>query len=521
MGHSGGLEELLKDLSTRFSGVHFEEVDSEIDRALQRLVEFLRTDRASFVELLEGDGSLTLTHSWARPGVDPAPLLLPMSSQLPWYGERLRRGEPIRFDRLPDELPEEAKAERELVMELPLRSHVAVPLSVGGRWTCALLTATAESYRTWTDRDVTHVRIVGQILANAIHRRKLERELRGHMAELRRVQRRLDAENAYLRAEIGSDAGFEDIVGKSRALAEARGQAAQVAPTRAAVLLLGETGTGKGLFARAIHARSPRRDKPLIVANCAALPGSLIESELFGHEKGAFTGATSARPGRFELADGGTLFLDEVGEIPPEVQLKLLRVLESGEFERLGAVRTRKVDVRIVAATNRPLEEDVAEERFRRDLYYRLSVFPIVLPPLRERREDIPLLVWEMIGRRQYDLGRRIERVPEAAMQRLVGYSWPGNIRELGNVIDRALILSRGPELDLDSFRPAAPSSEASSQRLEDVERAHVLDVLETCGWKITGSGNAAELLGIHPSTLRSRLRKLGLSRPTSPAPPL
>ena len=217
------------------------------------------------------------------------------------------------------------------------------------------------------------------------------------------------------------------------------------------MLLLGETGTGKELVASAIHARSPRRDARSIKVNCAALPPSLIESELFGHEKGAFTGATSQRSGRFELADGGTLFLDEIGELPLEIQAKLLRVLESGEFERVGAVRTRKVDVRIIAATNRDLEQEMNAGRFRRDLFYRLSAFPIRLPALRERREDIPILVWELIHRRQSQLGRRIERVPERAMQQLVRYAWPGNVRELGNVIERALILSPGPVLRLDA----------------------------------------------------------------------
>ena len=253
--------------------------------------------------------------------------------------------------------------------------------------------------------------------------------------------------------------------------------------------------------------------------NCAALPQSLVESELFGHEKGAFTGATSAKLGRFELADGGTLFLDEIGEIPPEVQAKLLRVLQAGEFERVGGTRTRKVDVRIVAATNRDLERAIAEGRFREDLYYRLSVFPIRLPPLRERREDIPLLVQDLIQRRQDELGRRIERDSRrAAMKALMSYAWPGNVRELGNVIERALILSRGPELCLDAFVASQGARALPSQRLDEVERAHFLAVLERCRWRITGPGNAAEVLGMRPSTLRSRLKKLGVVRPDGDA---
>jgi transcriptional regulator with GAF, ATPase, and Fis domain len=285
------------------------------------------------------------------------------------------------------------------------------------------------------------------------------------------------------------------------------------------VLLLGETGTGKELLARAIHTRSKRSERPLVKVNCAAIPSSLVESELFGHEKGAFTGATSSKPGRFEVADGGTLFLDEVGELPLEIQAKLLRVLQDGEFERLGSNTTRTVDVRIIAATNRNLERGRAEGTFREDLFYRLSTFPIRVPPLRERREDIPLLVWDWIQRRRGELDRHIERVPERAMEALIRYPWPGNVRELGNVIERAMILSLGPVLQLDGvFDPAAMPAADAAERIDQVERAHFEQVLERCGWRINGNGNAAEILGMHPNTLRSRLKKLGIARPPAAA---
>jgi len=252
--------------------------------------------------------------------------------------------------------------------------------------------------------------------------------------------------------------------------------------------------------------------------NCAALPPSLIESELFGHEKGAFTGATAARSGRFQLADGGTLFLDEIGELPLELQPKLLRVLQAGEFERVGGTRTHKVDARIVAATNRDLPRAIAEGRFREDLYYRLAVFPILAPALRERREDIPLLVWSIIERRQLDLGRHIERVPKRVMDALVSYGWPGNVRELENVIERALILSTGPTLHVEE--PLAAATRPVADRLETVERQHILRVLDRCGWRIHGRDNAAALLGLHPSTLRSRMQKLSIRRPARPHQP-
>jgi transcriptional regulator with GAF, ATPase, and Fis domain len=359
---------------------------------------------------------------------------------------------------------------------------------------------------------------VGQILASAIHRQRAEAELRAQLAEIRQLQARLEAENVYLREEAEPAHGFTDIVGRSPALQAVLAQVTQVAPTPTTVLLLGETGTGKELLAHAIHDRSPRRDRALVKVNCAALPPTLIESELFGHEKGAFTGAMSARPGRFELADGGTLFLDEIAELPLDLQPKLLRVLQEGEFERVGGARTHKVDVRVVVATNRDLARAVREGRFRDDLYYRVAAFPVHVPALRERREDIPLLVWSIIERRQAALDRRIDTVPKRVMDALMHYDWPGNVRELQNVIERALIVSPGPALQI-AEPPGAPTR-STPDRLDEVEREHILRVLERCGWRINGEGNAAAVLGLEPSTLRSRMQKLGIRRPARPQAP-
>jgi len=505
--------DLVLDLLERFSAVARQHVDAGVDHALEELVKNLGTDRSSLLEINPETGTGRLTHSRARPGVAAATLRNDLV--FPWYYTRLQKGETLRFDRLPDELPKDALPERAWAATRPILSHVAVPLAVGGRWVFALATSTLTSCRAWTDDDVARIRIVGQILANAIHRRKLEAELFESLAEVRRLQQGLQAENQYLREAVDDISGFEEIAGKSPALQNALELAARVAPTSTAVLLLGETGTGKELLARAIHARSKRVDCPMIKINCAALPPSLIESELFGHEKGAFTGASTAKVGRFELADRGTLFLDEVGELASESQAKLLRILESGEFERVGGTRTRKVDVRIVAATNRDLNQAMTEGCFREDLYYRLASFPIRLPPLRDRREDIPLLVWELIQRRQGELGCRIERVPETTMQALMRYSWPGNIRELGNVIERALILSSGTMLRLDAAFSGQLERAQSGDSLEEVERAHLLHILERCHWRIAGAGHAAEILRMRPSTLRSRLRRLGIVRPS------
>jgi transcriptional regulator with GAF, ATPase, and Fis domain len=313
---------------------------------------------------------------------------------------------------------------------------------------------------------------------------------------------------------------FENIIGTSPALRFAIARVQEVAPTDASVMLLGETGTGKELFARAVHSRSTRRGKPFVSVNCAALPSTLIETELFGHVRGAFTGAVAMRQGRFELADGGTLFLDEIGDLPADVQAKLLRVLQEGQFERVGASQSRKVDVRIVAATHRDLEAAMKEGRFRADLYYRLNVFPVSLPPLRERMEDLPRLVWYFVNRRQRALNRKFTNIPESVFAALRERSWPGNIRELANVIERAMIHSTGNTLVLDEApvpQRAAPLRDAGT--LEEMERQFVEEALRRCRWRINGRGNAAEILGLHPNTLRNRMKKFGIQRPKTPVP--
>jgi transcriptional regulator with GAF, ATPase, and Fis domain len=327
---------------------------------------------------------------------------------------------------------------------------------------------------------------------------------------------RLEAENLALRTEIEHEHGFEEIVGRSAALQRTLTLIAQVAPTDATVLVTGETGTGKELVARAIHARSPRAQQPLVTLNCATLPPGLVESELFGHEQGAFTGAVARKIGRFEVADRGTMFLDEIGDLPPDLQVKLLRVLQNGEFQRVGSTVTRKVDVRVIAATNHDLDRAVAEHHFRSDLFYRLSVFPIAVPPLRDRREDIPLLVWFFVHKRQAALQRSFTQVSTRLMRAFEQYPWPGNVRELEHVVERAMILSHGHTLRLDDFGPRHDRPGASSSALDDVERTHIRQVLETCGWRINGKRNAAARLKLHPSTLRFRMKKLGIARPAA-----
>ena len=341
---------------------------------------------------------------------------------------------------------------------------------------------------------------------------------------MEREKARLEQQNLYLREEIKQTHNFDEIVGRSPRLLEVLENVRRVAPTDATVLITGETGTGKELFARAIHSASGRESKPLIKVNCAALPAGLVESELFGHERGAFSGAIARRIGRFELAHGGTIFLDEIGELSLDVQTKLLRVLQEHEFDRVGGQKPIKVEVRVIAATNRNLEKCVGDGTLRQDLFYRLNVFPIRLPPLRERREDIPLLVRFLMTRFRARLGKRIERVDDASMQRLLGYAWPGNIRELENVLERAAILCTASTLQVDAEMLPAPTPPqkhepaAHDQSLEAVERSHLLSILARSNWVIEGDAGAARILDVHPNTLRSRLKKLGITRPAHEA---
>jgi len=398
-----------------------------------------------------------------------------------------------------------------------IRSLLTAPLVLAGQ-SLGTITLGSQTPGQFTPADESFLGDVsGQIALAFSNMRAFE--------EIARLKARLQAENQYLREEIRGEHDFADIVGQSAPLLALLREVDQVAPTGATVLISGETGTGKELIARAVHDRSRRKDRPLVKVNCGAISAGLVESELFGHVKGAFTGALTARDGRFKLADGGTIFLDEVSELPPEAQVKLLRVLQEQEFEPVGSSRTLKVDVRVIAATNRTLAALVAEGRFRSDLYYRLNVVPLGVPPLRQRGGDIELLVKFFVQKVARKLGRPAVRVPADALERLVSYAWPGNVRELQNVIERAVVLSAGDVLALaPDFAPVvtAPPSHAGASapegggRLEDVERRHIESVLIKRNWLIEGDRGAAKDLNLHPNTLRGRMRKLGLKRPVS-----
>ncbi len=369
-------------------------------------------------------------------------------------------------------------------------------------------------------RDITQRKLIEEALQkahNELERRVEERtiELQTALSEIKTLKDQLEAENIYFRQEITMKHQFEHILGRSDGLKYVLYRAEQVAPANTTVLILGETGTGKELVAAAIHHMSPRKDRPLITVNCAALPANLMESELFGREKGAFTGADTRQVGRFELANGSTLCLDEIGELSLEMQAKLLRVIQHNEFERLGSSHTIKVDVRIIATTNRNLEEEIRKGRFRQDLYYRLNVFPITVPPLRQRAEDIPLLVQAFIGRYSRKLGKQITSIQKETLKALQDYPWPGNVRELENIIERAVILCPGPALQLaDELEISSLPFSSTVKTLEEMERNQILKTLSETRWRIEGKDGAAAILGLHPSTLRARMHKLGIVRP-------
>jgi PAS domain S-box-containing protein len=345
------------------------------------------------------------------------------------------------------------------------------------------------------------------------HRKQAEIELRSAYQKIKQLKNQLEAESAYLQEEIKLEHNFENIIGQSEALKFVLHRVEQVAATNSPVLIMGETGTGKELVARALHKLSPQGNRALVKVNCAALPGELIESELFGREKGAFTGATTTQLGRFELAKGSTLFLDEIGELPLQLQGKLLRVLESGEFERLGKSRTLHSDARIIAATNRVLEEEISKGRFREDLWYRLKVFPITVPPLRDRPEDIPLLVNWFVGQFARKMGKRVLEIPKRTMQMLQNYPWPGNVRELEHVVEGALITARGKKLTFE-LPKIADTAINDLKSFEEMERDYILQVLKARNWKIGGNNSAASTLGMHVNTLRGRMKKLNINKP-------
>jgi formate hydrogenlyase transcriptional activator len=492
-------EHLLSDLSSRFVNLPPDRVDYEIEAALKQILEFFRIDRCGLLQILRSRNSFQITHSASSDNVPTLPAGAEQPRSLyPWAYKILAEKREVMSVSSLDDLPAEAEVDRQTCLERSIRSYVNIPILIGKSVNHIVHVSSVKSGRVWPEELFPRLRLLGEIFVNALAMKKLRQQL--------------EIENVSLREEVQNLSEHTEIVGQSPAMKSLMAQIRQVAGTDATVLLQGETGTGKELVARAIHKMSGRRHRPMVTVNCVSLPPGLIDSELFGREKGAYTGALSRMIGRFEIADGSTIFLDEIGEIPIESQSKLLRVLQEGTFERLGSTKIFHTNVRIIVASNRNLEQAVKEGKFRSDLFYRLNVFPIVVPPLRERPEDIPPLVWTIVDEFQKKMGKRIESIPSNDLEALKAYSWPGNVRELRNVIERAIINSNSPKLHI-PINSISRADSPDKNDLREIERCHILSVLEKTNWRIMGKGGAAEILGLKRTTLQGKMKKLGITR--------
>jgi formate hydrogenlyase transcriptional activator len=509
-------EAIVTEISAKFVNLPAEALDDAITDALRQIVDALDLDRA--VVWLREDDDFYPAQRWAREGVPLTAERLSVRRLFPWSWTQIMAGKVATYSRVSD-IPDEAT--RASVIRFGAIAGATVGFSIGGAVAGCVAFATTRQERQWPEAEMSRLQLLSRVFAGAIARQRSDKALAAALSQVQRLSERLKDENAYLRSEVEQVRGGSPIVGQSAPILQALDLVAQVAPTDSSVLLLGETGTGKELFATQVHELSSRRHRLMVRVNCAAIPATLLESELFGREKGAYTGALTRQTGRFELADKSTIFLDEIGDLPIEVQVKLLRVLEDRQVERLGSSRATHVDVRIVAATHRNLEEMVAAGTFREDLYYRLNVFPVRIPPLRERPADIPLLVWRFMDEFSKRFGKTLTGIDKDCMTELQRHPWPGNVRELRNVVERAMIVARpGGRLVIPVVPTAFAAAQPKSSKLIDVETAHLRSILESCAWRIRGAGGAAERLGLKPSTLETRLAKLGLRRPTRPDAP-
>ncbi len=635
---NAGFVSLLGELSANLVNVPLESTDAVIESSMKKLVEFFEADRCHLGELSDDQSKITIPYFYSRTDINIPQITNVGEDYLSFVFESIKKDKLIAFSKS-SELPRHAKQERALINNMGIKSMLILPIKINNVVQFGFSLSTVTKHLQWEKQSINRIKIVANILANAIQRKialkKLMEEkewseaviqgmpqmtyvfdLQGRMkrwnknvedlleytseemfdrnigdlaseediervnktvqkiveerkeynveydliaksgkilpsyygsgkvaeiggelfivgqtvdiSEMKEAQKKisiqlkeieilkdqLEAENIYLRQELRSVGSYDEIIGESDILKHLLYRVEQVAPMDTTVLLEGETGTGKELFARAIHQKSNRSNKPMITVNCASLPTSLIESELFGHEKGAFTGAHQKQIGRFELANNGTLFLDEVGEIPIELQAKLLRVLQEGEIERIGNSNTIKIDVRVIAATNRNLEQEILQGRFRKDLFYRLNVYPITISPLRERASDILYLVEHLVKKFNHKFGKNITRIPSKVMEQLKMYDWPGNVRELENIIERAMILSKPPILMVEKLKNPDQNTKEKFQPLADLERDHIIKVLDQTLWRINGPKGAAQILDMHPETLRSRIKKFGIMRP-------
>ncbi|MDH3379465.1 MAG: sigma 54-interacting transcriptional regulator [Gammaproteobacteria bacterium] len=507
-------ERLLAELSTTFISLPVAEIDGQINDSLRIIGEVMEVDRIFLNQFSKDKSEFRVTHMWTADGVprDGFVFDVDLGEYALWYTKKMLSGKPLIFSSV-NEIPKEAVNEREYVKQTGIKSSAIVPLTVNesvfGNFGFDMI----HNERQWSESLLRQLQLASDIFGNALKRKEADQNLHAAYAEISQLQERLAAENVVLREKIALHGPYSQIIGVSDPIKQVLAQTKRVAPTNATVLLLGETGTGKELLAHEIHELSLRKDRPMITVNCAALPASLVEAELFGREKGAYTGAMDRQIGRFEIADGSTIFLDEIGELSTDLQMKFLRVLQEGEVERLGSAKTINVDVRVIAASNRDLIRAMEDGEFREDLFYRLNVFPITVPSLRDRVDDIAPMVTIFVKQFGARMGKRIEHISKDTMSKLESYPWPGNVRELKNVLERAVILATDSTLrvDLPQTRSSPPDW---SMSFAEAERHNILRALEKTNWQIGGSGGAADMLGLKRTTLRSKMNKLGIIKP-------
>lgn len=507
-------EGFLAGLSSDFINLTFEKSDSRINEALARVGSYMNVDRSFVFQFNWDKTEFRISHLWEVNGIfkDAVVRGVLVKDHFPWLANKLMLGQDVIIEDAEKLRNTSANREFEYCQQIGIRSFLILPVQVEGSSLCAIGIDSIRKKRRWSDNDLKRLRLLGEIFGNAIARKHSDIKLRKAYDDIKRLKDQLEAESAYLQEEIRLEHNFENIIGESEGLKYVLFRVEQVAPTDSPVLILGETGTGKELIARAVHKLSSRGTRALVKVNCATLPQDLVEGELFGHKKGAYTGATTRQIGRFELANGSSLFLDEIGEMPYALQAKLLRVLESGEFERLGNPRTLRSNVRIIASTNRDVEEEIRKGRFREDLWYRLKVLPITLPPLRHRKEDIPLLVSQFSDHFAKKMGKPSPTISKSVMKSLQKYPWPGNIRELKHAVERAVITERGNQLKFE-FLKSADYYSRELLTFEEMERDYIQKVLKSTKGKIQGPNSAASILKMHPNTLRTRMKKLGIKK--------
>lgn len=504
-------KQLVSQLSSKFTALSGVEFEHAIENSLAEVGSFFGVDTVRLYQLSPQGEVLKFRLKWQSDQLAPQNEMTEIHNMTyPNLAAHYSSGKSIEFNKFVDS-PKWPEV-RNILKFFGTKAGVGVPLESDNSCVDVFAMDTVISDYQWPDGIIEQAKVVGKVLLSAILRREAEVIIQNGYSEIRQLKDQLKQENIYLKEEIKVTKNFDTIIGQSSALKYVLHRLEQVAPTNANVLIGGATGTGKELFANALHKISLRKDKPLIIVGCASLSPTLIESELFGHDKGAFTGADNTRIGRFELANGATIFLDEIGDLPLELQPKLLRIIQEGEFERLGSSKTRKVDVRIIVATNRNLEEEVEQGRFRRDLYYRLSSFIITIPPLKERTDDIPLLVNFLVDKFAKRHNKNIKTIPKSVMRKLTNYSWPGNVRELENVIENALIISDKGILIVE-LPSISKSSSMHRTKLQDIEKDHIISVLESTNWKLGGTGGAAEILGLKRTTLYAKMEKLGIEK--------